>query len=465
MNAPRNPSGAPHPKWVVGLCAALAAAPLSAQAPATPPASLADAVARALELHPSMAAAAAATRAAESMLSAARAEWWPELAVEGSAVRFQEPMLVAPLHGFDPTAVPDFDATLVRGTVAARYALFDGGRRGAQVDRAAAGLEAGHAAAADQRAELILRTADAYLALLSAREVVAAQERREEALDAEVSRARQLLDEGAAPRLELLRAEAERATVRAEGESARSRLELARATLARLVEVEPNLLASAVLHPPGMPPTPPPDLEPAALVGAESEMVPGATPAPAVARALSAAAAADADVEVARAARLPAIEAQVGYGLYAGARVDPVAEWQAGIQLRYPIFTGGARSSGIERARAEAARAHAEAQVVRDEVAQAADAARTAEVEARGQVAALESAVTRFAELTRVERLALDEGAGTQSDWLRAEAGLFQSRAALANARYAVLRARIRWARVAGRLDLDWIESLPEVTP
>jgi outer membrane protein TolC len=103
--------------------------------------------------------------------------------------------------------------------------------------------------------------------------------------------------------------------------------------------------------------------------------------------------------------------------------------------------------------------------VVEEQVAREADAARTAETEARGRADALEAAVDRFAELARVERLALDEGAGTQSDWLRAEAGLFQARAGLADARFDVLRARIAWAQALGLLDLDWIASLTEVTP
>ena len=76
-----------------------------------------------------------------------------------------------------------------------------------------------------------------------------------------------------------------------------------------------------------------------------------------------------------------------------------------------------------------------------------------------------EAAVSRFAELARVERLALEEGVGMQSDWLRAEAGLFQARAGLAEARHRVLSARIAWARATGRLDLRGITELLEVAP
>lgn len=438
----------------------LVAVPAAGQPPEPPPTSLPAAVRRALDVHPSMDAAAAATRAADAGLTAARAAWLPSLGIDGSLTRFQEPMLVAPLHGFDPMAVPDFDATLARGTVGARYTLFDGGRRGADVRGAEASRDAAGAALRDATAALSLRTADAYLAVLSAREVVAAQTRRETALDAEVDRARQLLAEGAAPRLEVLRAEAERASVAADGEAARRRLDLALTTLGRLLDVAPAALRNASLDDPGLPGGLPPDLLPTDT--AASAVLDGA---PAVVRARSAARAAEAGAAAARSAWLPRVEAQVGYALYAGGSVDAVAEWQAGVQVSYPLFTGGARSGAADRAAAEAARVRAESHVVREEVAQAADAARTAEIEARTRVAALEAAVARYAELARVERLALDEGAGTQSDWLRAEAGLFQARAGLADARNAVLRARLNWGRAVGRLDIEWIDTLLEVTP
>lgn len=444
----------PGLRLALGLCA-LASAPLAGQTNAGVPTTLAGAVARALDVHPSVEAAEAAARSAEAARTSARSARLPHLSVESSATRFQEPMLVAPLHGFDPTTVPDFDATLVRGTLAAGYTVFDGGRRGARIHRAEALVEAGRAARDEAEAALILRTADAWLGVLTARELVRAQESREAALDEEVDRARRLLDEGAAPRLVLLRAEADRASVQADGESARQALHLARSDLARILEVAPEDLVDAPMEAPVAHEEPP----------SEIDAAPPGLRAPAIARAQAAAEAAEAEVDAARAAWLPTLEAQLGYGLYAGGGVDAVAEWQAGVQIRYPIFAGGARAGEVERAEAEAARARAQARIVEDETARAVDAATASEIESRRRVAALESAVASFTELSRVERLALDEGAGTQSDWLRAEAGLFQSRAALAEARFSALRARLARARALGRLDLAWIQSLSEMTP
>ncbi len=431
--------------------------PLSAQNPAR---DLSGVLARALEVHPSVAAAEAATERADAALAVARSAYLPTLGVDGGVTQFQEPMLVAPLHRFDPTSVPDFDETLMRGTLGASYTLFDGGRRGADAERARAVRAGTVAGRREVEAILLERTAQAYLAVLTAREVLAAQGRREEALAAETARARRLLDEGAAPRLELLRAEAELAAVRADGEAARRGLELALATLGRLIDVAPAELRDAPFADPGLPLSDPP---PALPTDPASEQALAA--APTVIQAEAAVRAADAGADAARSAWLPSVSAALGYSFFAGGGVDAVAEWQAGLQISYPLFTGGARRGAVAAAAADAARARADTRVVRERAAQSADAARTAEIEARSRVVALEAAVTGFDELARVERLALDEGAGIQSDWLRAEAGLFQARAGLADAGYSVLRARLAWARAVGRLDLDFIDSLLEMTP
>jgi hypothetical protein len=79
--------------------------------------------------------------------------------------------------------------------------------------------------------------------------------------------------------------------------------------------------------------------------------------------------------------------------------------------------------------------------------------------EADARTVALATAVARYEELARVEALALAEGAGVQSDYLRALAELHSARVALANGRRAEIGTRARLARVEGRLDPAWIET------
>lgn len=414
---------------------------------------LTDALRRAVEVHPSLEEARAAAAAAEAGIGGARAPRLPGVSVQGTAVRFEEPMLVAPLHRFDPTAVPAFDQTLIQGTLGFDWTLFDGGRTGARIDRARAWTAVGEEGVRDAEGALLQRTADAFLGVLTARELVAALERHVTALTAERDRARRLFEEGAAPELTLLRADAELASALAGSESARQRLVLARTTLENLLDLPDNALDPVSLVSPPVPGALPP-------AGPRAEL----EASPPLAAARNHAAAAQAELAAARAAWLPTLSAVGGYNLFAGGSVSPVAEWQGGVRVSYPVFTGGARRSATDAAQAEARRARARLEAVTEELEMAVSATRVAESEARARLQASEAAVASFEALARVERLALDEGAGIQSDWLRAEAGLQQARSSLAEARHQVLAARIAWARTTGSLNLTWIEQLLEET-
>ena len=73
---------------------------------------LAGALTVALERDPHLMAASAGADAAAAGRVQARAAWLPSLIGSGTVTRFQEPMVVAPLHRFDPNSPPDFDRTL-----------------------------------------------------------------------------------------------------------------------------------------------------------------------------------------------------------------------------------------------------------------------------------------------------------------------------------------------------------------
>ena len=72
---------------------------------------------------------------------------------------------------------------------------------------------------------------------------------------------------------------------------------------------------------------------------------------------------------------------------------------------------------------------------------------------------ALEVAEAQSEEVARIEGLALDAGAGVQTDFLRAQAQLFQARADLSRARHGEVLALIELARVTGDLSLGWIHE------
>jgi outer membrane protein len=419
---------------------------------------LEEAVRRALASHPAVGAAAARSQGAEALGGVARSAWYPSLSVSASGTRFQEPMLVAPLHGFEFTTPPEFDRTLVRGDVDVAWTLFEGGARSSRVE--AADARAGSAAArvGAARQDLAARVVGSYVQLLSRREARAAQRARLEALLAERDRVNRLLAEGRAPEVERFRAEA--AIARAEADLAELDAAILAGTheLARLVGVEGGVLPVERLRTvalrtpdPDAPVAEPPDASepgPPELVAARSELR-----------------AAEAERDVASAAWLPRLLLSGGLRSYGSSGGEFTAEWQAGVGLEYPLFTGFARSRRVAAASAAETAAREDLRVAELAVADRADRALEAVRGAAASAEALAIAERHQAEVVRIERLSLAEGAGVQTDYLRAEAELAETRAARARAMNLHVAARAELARARGELTPDWIrrnlESLP----
>lgn len=439
---------------VLALAALLVPAALAAQAPAPADTlTLLEAASRALASHPSVAAAEAGQAGAEAARGIADADWWPHLALDGSWTRFQEPMLVTPLHSFDLTHLPVFSEDVVQGTLSAKWSLFEGGARLARSRRAGALVDAAEAGVEATRQALLAGVANAYLDVVVAREQLAAHDARMTALAAERDRVVLALEHGTAAKVDLARVDAARARADAARTDAVAALEVAAGDLARWMGAdEPDSLAARVALP---------AIEPAPTA---DSLGPREAPAgnSAVARARAEARAAAAAAAAARAAWLPNVDATGAY-VERGAGTDPntyTGEWQVGLQLRYPLFTGGARRAEVSRATAERERADAATRQAELDAAAAAQRARAALSRATARRDAYAEAVARSEEVARVERLALDVGTGVQSDWLTAEADLLEARAGLAAARADVVRAAIERARVAGDLSLEWIRSV-----
>ena len=413
---------------------------------------LAEAVDAALAAHPSLAAAQARVEAAGGAGDAARAARLPGASVDATLTRFQEPMVVAPFHSLDFGDPPTFDRSLVQGRLGLAYTLFDGGERSSRIRGADATYEATRFGRAATEMSVIEETAAAYVGVLSAEALLEAAVAQVESLEEEADRAQRRFDAGTAAELEVLRARATLQEARAQLASAEARVGLSVRALARLMGVD----AAAV--------------SPAALADVSASATPDASRAeegatsPIVLQADRAALAAEARLSQERAGRLPTVQAGAGlldFGTLDGAHV---AEWQAGLQVSWPLFTGGARSASVRRAQAELTAARSDLDAARLQVAQAVDAAETAVVEADARAEALELAVVQWEEVARIEALALEAGSGVQGDLLRAEAGLFQARAGHARARYDAVLSRIRLARADGTLDRTWMDEALEAS-
>ena len=424
-----------------------------AQAPLT----LGDAAAAVLRVHPTMAAAEAALARAESGEREARSALLPSLQLEGSAMRFEEPMVVAPLHGFDPTRPPLFDNTLYQGAASLSYTLFDGGARRARIGRAGQLADAAEAGAAAAAQALLVQLSQSYLRVLANRELVAAHRARVEAVGSERVRAAQLFEQGRAARLVLLRADAALSSAGADTVNATSQLETAERTLARLLAQDPAALRGRPLGAVRSDVSPPADRAAALRASLERNAE--------VQRAKAQVAAAERTRREAAAAWLPRLQLAGRYVEYGSSHGRQAGEWQGGLQLGYPLFTGGARAAVVDRAQAELAAARAELAALELRLADAVDAALTSWAAAHARVAALGAVLGQAEEVARVEQLALRQGAGVQSDYLLAEAEVFRARASLAEARYAEVGARVELARATGELSVQWLHENVEMAP
>lgn len=417
--------------------------------------SLGDAVRAALASYPSTAAAEAQVRAARAQVGQASASWFPTLTLGFSATRFQEPMAVTPIHGFTPGEFPSFDRTLFQGSASLSYTLFDGGGRETRIRSSRYGAEAAEAGLALARAALIARTARGYLAALTRAEILTAHDRRLDALAAELARVQRLKEVGRAADVEVMRAEAAVASARADRISASSALDLARRELARLTGLPVDVLESRTLS---------------SVVARDTTITPRDTALaralsanPAVARAGREAAAAAAGANLARSARWPRLDLVGAWVDRGSADGQFSGEWNVGMQVAYPIFTGGEVSQGIALADARRKATAEELRLAELQASEDVDRWLSAIAEAEARVASLRTAASRSAEVARIERLRLATGVGTQTDYLRAEADLLSARATLIEARHAAVVARIELARAMGSLDEGWIRDNLEV--
>ncbi|MDP2955060.1 MAG: TolC family protein, partial [Longimicrobiales bacterium] len=177
----------------------------------------------ALATHPSLLAAEARVEGADAVRSAARSAFLPAVAASSGLTRYAEPMVVAPLHGFDPRNPPAFDRTLLQSQLGMEYTLFDGGARSAQV-RGAEAFEDGLGLRRDATAQDLLEAVTtAYTGVLAARAMLGAAEHQVQALSSELDRSQQRLREGTAARVEVLRAEAALMDARAQLATAEAR--------------------------------------------------------------------------------------------------------------------------------------------------------------------------------------------------------------------------------------------------
>ncbi len=413
--------------------------------------SLADAVRRALESQPSVAAARDNQAAAAAAVGEARAPLVPRLTAAVSATQNKIGTLVYPLTGISLTNLPMFNSTLSQGSLSLGYTLFDFGGRTSQVRLAEAQERRAGSAVDAATAALVSRVANAYLKVVTTRDVLHAQDQEVAAIEAEARRVALLESQGKAAHVEVLRLAAQASRARADQVGTRAQLDVAERDLAQLVGL-PVETARAQLVPVQLADTTVADR--AVLVATAEQNSPD------VAQAARAADAAKAGVGAARSSLLPQLQLVAAYVENGHTFTGYRPWWNAGLQLSYPIFTGGSRLYGIRRNEAAERAANEQLRAARQAAELSVDAALATVAAARATVDALVTAVAQSEEVERIRLLSVQVGSGTETDYLDAEATLLSNRAALVQARNAEIAARIELARVTGVLTPEWLTRM-----
>ena len=415
---------------------------------------------RALVSYPTIAAARAQRDRVSADLGDAKATRLPRVSLDGSLFRFQEPNVVAPLHGFDPTNPPLFNRTLIQSGISFNWTVLDFGNRSSQVRAQRALGGAADAAVSTAEQQLIGRTVNGYLRVLTARDVLRAQDQRLTALASASDRMRQLLAEGKAARVDGLRVDAEAQRAQADRIAAASQVDLAEHDLAQLADLPFEAVRGSPLTELRLTDT---------AVAADTS---GALRSSVVSRARSSSTeiqemeqrsrAAGAGLSAARATWFPEVRVSGAY-IDRGRWLDDFsAEWQVGVAVSYPLFTGGSRTSRIHRAAADERAATEQLRAAGLNVELAVDRSLAALRESHARVTALKTAVEQSTEVVRIERLSLDVGSGTQTEYLDAEANLLRASASLIEARHAEISARVELARITGELSREWLARTVE---
>lgn len=412
---------------------------------------LAGAVARALETVPAIESESLRLDAARTTVRETRAALRPRVWVSASGVENDKPSIASPFHGFAPGVIPQFERTLVQTGLSIESTIYDGGATPSRLDQVRHDIAAaGHGLDAT-RDEIAARTAAAYLTILARSRMLAAHDNRLAALEAELDRVRRLSDVGRAAGVEVLRVDAAMAAADAERVALASDLDTAERSLARLLGADPAETRAGQLADVEL-------IEPAAP-NRDEQITRAESASPRIAEAEERAGALRASIRLARSAYYPKLNLFGAVTDYRTIDRGFETDWQAGLQLRVPLWDSGATASRVARAHASASSAAEALRQARLEIAEDVDERLGAIDRALASITSLDRAVKRFEEVARIEKLRVENGAGTQSDYLRAEADLMQARASLAATRYQQIIARIDLARLTGELDGAWIDQ------
>jgi len=433
------------------LAVALAALALPAEAATL---DLERAIATALERNPGLRAVEETRAQVAGGVVEARADAFPQLALVSSWGRSRNPSLLNSPDFEDileqfPSGFEPSEQELSRTVIEVSQPIWTFGKLGAAIDLAEIVVDAAEAQIATARLDTALEVAEAYYAVLGAREGLATVESEREYRRGDLQRVEDLLEIGEATELERLRAVSALAEVEPEVARRQGLVAIAETRLRRALALAPD--------------------EPLELEAMARELPAEATREGLFDLAIAnrpelADLAAQSDVYAQRkiitnAEGLPQIDFTGSYGREVrefGNFGDPLySSWAFGVGLRWEFFDGGRRKGQVAQFESQRQQLMLRLEDLRSRVRLEVDQAWTDYRTARARSAAAEISANAAREAVRVARESYEQGVATQTDLLDAQSRAVNAEVLAINSFYEALIQASRLSRNLGRLPTE----------
>jgi len=321
--------------------------------------------------------------------------------------------------------------------------IFDNFRTEAQVEAARASAEVAEHQIRNAEQNVLLEVIQAYMSVLSGRELLALRQENISFFQAQVQAAQDRLDVGEGTRIDVAQAQARLAQGQAAYQASLGSLQTAEATFQRLVGVRPQGLSTSHQYS---------NLIPRSLDSAISEAEIG-HPGILLAKAGIRAAQAGSDAAQAGFGPTASISGSVGTSWTgpSGGPQDGI-RGSLGFEVRIPIYAGGAIGSAVRQANLNQIKSEVDAMSAYDQVREAVISAWTGIQSADAQISAAQAGVSSSNTVLDGVIQERDLGTRTTLDVLNAQADLTTARESLINASNSKVVATFALLSAMGRL-------------
>ncbi len=360
------------------------------------------------------------------------------------------------LNRTDPpeTAATSLDS--VQASLRGSYPLFNR-PNGLSIAQARKSLEAAQAQLEGAEQDLIVRLAQAYFDVLAAQDALETARASKTAIAEQLASAKRNFEVGTATITDAREAQAFFDLATAQEIAADNNLRARRIALDQLVgrtDVQPRPLLVPVVLPRTVPANP------------EEWVTLADTQHPSVRQARVGLEVAQLETGKARASELPTVDATASVGpSYAGGsgafpRTGTSTNASIGVQMNWPLYTGGATQNRIKETLSLEERSRNELEAARRGVAQATRVAWFTVESLQAQVKALEAAEGSSKLALEATQLGYRVGVRVNLDVLNAQTQLFTTQRDLARARYDVLIGGLVLRQAAGQLGPTHVQAL-----